>query len=163
MTTVGDAAAAAGIEPGAPANVFAPVTRLEPEAPLKVDANAADVLANWFEIGWSVLGDLQQHAGEGAAPSTLTLWPEHFDAAIELGSEELGTRGTFGVSPGDEQHPEPYLYVTHWADVPEADYWNDTVFAGASLPYAAVATATSAHGTMLEFFRSGLALLSAPA
>ncbi len=161
LTTLGDAAEAAGIQPGAPANVYPPVTPLDPNAPLAVNVDAAHVLSTWYELGWSVLENLRQLAGEAAEPSALTLWPEHFDAAIELGNERLGTRGTFGVSPGDTAHAEPYLYVTHWADVPDDEYWNNTAFAGASLLYAQVAATTSAHGTMLDFFRAGLARLSA--
>jgi hypothetical protein len=160
LTTVGDAARAVGIEPGAPANVYPPTTPLDPDAPLGIESGEAHLLSAWFELGWSVLEELRQQAGDEAAPSALTLWPEHFDAAIELGNETLGQRGTYGVSPGDLEHPEPYLYVTHWADVPDDEYWNETTFAGASLPYAAALEATSAHGTMLDFFRSGLARLS---
>jgi len=162
LTTIAAAAKAAGIEPGAPAEVYSPTTPLDPDAPLEIDVGAARALAAWFELGWSVLEDLVRAAGQDAAPSTLTLWPEHFDAAVELGREELGTRGTFGASPGDALHDEPYLYVTHWFDVGDDEYWNETAFAGASLPYSAAAAATSSHGTMLDFLRAGLALLSAP-
>lgn len=161
LTTIGDAAEAAGIEPGAPADVYPPVTPLDPGAPLAIDVDATHVLAAWLELGWSVLENLRQQAGDVAEPSALTLWPEHFDAAIELGNESRGTRGTFGVSPGDSEHPEPYVYVTHWVDLPGDDYWNDPTFGGASMPYATVAAATSAHGTMLDFFRAGLEQLSA--
>src|ERR687884_377608 len=38
----------------------------------------------------------------------------HVDVAIELGSEERGQRAAYGGSPGDEEHPEPYLYVAPW-------------------------------------------------
>jgi hypothetical protein len=142
--------------------VYAPVTPLDPDAPLEIDVDAAHALSAWFEAGWSALEALRQQAGDDAMPSALTLWPEHFDAAIELGHEALGTRGTFGASPGDAEHPEPYLYVTHWTDVPDDEYWNDTAFAGASLPYASVVEATSEHATMLDFFRAGLSLLTVP-
>ena len=43
ITTVGDAASAAGIEPGAPADVYTPTTSLDVDAPLDVDAAAATV------------------------------------------------------------------------------------------------------------------------
>ena len=42
------------------------------------------------------------------------LWPHHFDFSLEwyTGSkdEQIGT----GISPGDEQYPNPYLYVNQW-------------------------------------------------
>jgi hypothetical protein len=160
LTTVAEAARAAGIEPGAPANVYKPVTPLDPDAPLEVDVGAAHVLSTWFEVGWAALDELRAEASADAEPSTLTLWPEHFDAAVELGSEPLGTRGTFGVSPGDTDHAEPYLYVTHWADVPDDVYWNDTAFPGASLSYATVAAAPNAKGAALDFFRMGQTRIS---
>ncbi len=162
ITTIGAAAEAAGIEPGAPAIDYMPTTPLDLDAPLEIDTGAAHVLATWFELGWSVLEELIRHAGDEAQPSMLTLWPEHFDAAVDLGNEAQGRRGTFGVSPGDDAHTEPYVYVTHWSDAADDDYWNDAAFVGASLPYSAVAATTSPHGTMLDFFRAGLALLNSP-
>lgn len=39
------------------------------------------------------------------------LWPDHFDFSVEWFTgkkdEQIGT----GISPGDEQYPEPYLYL----------------------------------------------------
>ena len=86
--------------------------------------------------------------------------PEHFDVATELGTEAAGRRANFGASPGDEGHPEPYLYVTHWADVADDPYWNDTTFSGASLAYAAVAAASDPEGTVRAFFDAGRAALA---
>ena len=42
---------------------------------------------------------------EATDPSEIHLWPEHFDIAFE--DQEV----TYGGSPGDENHDEPYLYV----------------------------------------------------
>ena len=67
-------------------------------------------------------------------PSLVQLWPEHFDIAVELGSEPAGQRATFGASPGDESHDEPYLYVSPWtADLPPASSGTRTGFEGAEL------------------------------
>lgn len=42
------------------------------------------------------------------------LWPHHFDFSLEWftghNDEQIGT----GISPGDEQHSKPYLYVNPW-------------------------------------------------
>ncbi len=47
-----------------------------------------------------------------------------------------GRRATYGASPGDENHPGPYLYVSAWDAVDPADpFWNSEFFTGASLPY----------------------------
>lgn len=159
LTTLAAASAVLGIEPGAPLDVYTPTTPLEPETPLVIDDAAAALLAAWFTLGWATLEALVADAAEADAASPPTLWPEHFDAATELGQEEQGARGGFGVSPGDDAHPEPYLYVTHWADVPSDPFWNDTTFPGASLGYDAVASAPDPPATMRAFFERGRAAL----
>ena len=159
LTTIAAAAAALGIEPGAPATVYTPTTPLTPDAPLVVDPGAATVLASWFALGWTALEALGADADPAETASKPTLWPEHFDAAIDLGLESRGARGTFGASPGDAAHPEPYLYVTHWVEVPDDPYWNDTAFPGASLSYSAVATTPDAPATIRAFFARGHATL----
>jgi hypothetical protein len=153
LTTVGAAAAVVGIEPGGPSEVYRLATPLDPDAPLLVDDSAARVLAGWFELAWAVLVHLHAEAGRDAAPSEVTLWPEHFDAAVELGDAARGTRGTFGASPGDAEHAEPYLYVTHWSDVPEDPCWNDTAFEGASFSYSQISLARDARDAMIDFYR----------
>jgi len=81
-----------------------------------VDADAAAALAAWFAFGAGVLEELRAETGLEHDPTPPQLWPEHFDVAIELGSEAAGVRAGYGASPGDEEHPEPYLYVTPWAE-----------------------------------------------
>lgn len=152
ITTLREAATACGIEPGAPADVYTPTTPLEPDAPLPVDARAAAALLGWFSFAWQVLDDLLRAADESGA--AITLWPEHFDAATELGDEARGQRGTFGASPGDDEHPEPYLYVTHWAPKDDA-FWNDAAFAGASLSYGELRASADARAAARDFFAAG--------
>jgi hypothetical protein len=94
-----------------------------------VDPEAAARLADWYAFGEAVLIELA--GGEGALP---VLWPEHFDIAIELGAE--GARATYGVSPGDEGHTEPYAYVATWAPPPAGRFWNGSGFTGAERPAA---------------------------
>jgi hypothetical protein len=149
LTTLAAAAAAVGIEAGAPP-VYPAATELDPDAPLDIDLEAATVLAAWFELAWSALGTL-------GAPRTL--WPEHFDAATAIGDEARGQRGTFGASPGDPAHPEPYLYVTPWSDLPADQYWNDDTFGGASLGYRDVAAASDPVAAASAFYAAGRALL----
>jgi hypothetical protein len=159
ITTIGAAAEAVGIEPGAPTDVYTPTTELDVDAPLVLDDGAIAVLAAWFEVTASALEDLVR-AFPNDSPSECTLWPEHFDLAIELGDEGAGTRCTFGASPDDEHHHEPYLYVTHWAEVVDDPYWNDTTFAGASLDYDELRAAGDARAAAVDFFRRGRDVLS---
>ena len=161
LTTLADAAAVVGIEPGGPSEVYRLATPLEPDAPLLVDDGAASALAAWFELTWSVLGELGAESGRDAAPSQLTLWPEHFDAAVVLGDEAHGARGTFGASPGDSEHPEPYLYVTYLTEMPADPFWNDAAFAGASLSHSAISRAADARDATSAFYREGRDRLNA--
>src|SRR5262249_13384251 len=99
-------------------------------------------------------------AETGADDTRTQMWPEHFDLSVDIGDEAAGTRGTFGASPGDAQHPEPYWYVTHWkADVPTDPFWNETAFASAGWAYSAVLAARDQRDHALAFLRRGVDVL----
>lgn len=111
------------------------------DARLEVHAGAADILAEVWETGEAAL--LAFVPG-----STPILWPEHFDIAIEL------DEATYGISPGDDDHPEPYAYISLWS--PPADlqtgpstFWNAVGFTGAERPW------TNDASVMTDFFRAG--------
>ncbi|HEX6300331.1 MAG TPA: hypothetical protein VF148_07705 [Acidimicrobiia bacterium] len=85
--------------------------------------------------------------------SRVQLWPEHFDPAVEIGSQDEGRRASYGASPGDDAHPEPYLYVAAWSEIDRADpFWNDTTFNGASLSYSYILDSDDQLQTALFFF-----------
>jgi len=119
---------------------------------LELDPVAADALAAWYAFGAAVLDLLAAGARPEDAASPPILWPEHFDLAIELGSERDGLRATYGFSPGDEQHPEPYAYVGPWAAQAPGELWNARGFAGAEIAYADLLAADDEVAAALEFF-----------
>jgi hypothetical protein len=126
--------------------------------PLEVHAGAATVLAGTWAIGEEALSAFA--AGDGVEdPSAPTLWPEHFDIAIEAGSEPAGTRATYGISPGDADHDEPYAYVGPW-NPPQATgpatFWNATAFTGAERPVA------DDRDELVAFFREARQRLTTP-
>lgn len=127
---------------------------------LAVDPAAAQLLGDWFGFGASVLEELRLGAGPALEPSRVQLWPEHFDIAVELGSDADGQRAGYGASPGDEQHPEPYLYVVPWAEVPDDPVWQATGFRGAELPYSALLDETDQRAAALSFMRARLEALT---
>jgi len=161
ITDIAAAAELAGVEPGAPADVYTPTTPLEPDAAFTLDVGAADFLGAWFGFATSILEQLRAEAGRRDEPSRVQLWPEHFDLSFDLGDEAAGGRGTFGASPGDDNHADPYLYVTHWGDVPDDAYWKETHFAGARFSVVRLADASDQRAAALEFFRRGRELLHA--
>ena len=132
--------------------------------PLGVDADAARSLGDWYGFAASVLEELRAGAdAQLTDPARVQLWPEHFDVALELGREDAGARAAYGCSPGDEQHPEPYLYVGPWVAPEAGALWNATGFSGAELAYPALLEAEDQRAVALEFFSVRLAALSAGA
>jgi hypothetical protein len=121
---------------------------------LDVDADAAAALARWYEFGREVLDRLRGEASVNEAPTEPVLWPEHFDVAIEMGDEGAGARATYGFSPGDENHPEPYAYVASWSAQEAGDFWNARGFGGAELGYAELLAADDPGKAALDFMRS---------
>jgi hypothetical protein len=101
---------------------------------LVVDPVGAGWLGRWFGFGTRVLEELR--VGEPDADRRrVQLWPEHFDVAVDLGDGLA--RATFGVSPGDDEHDGPYLYVAAWEPGRlDGTARRDAAFNGVSLPVA---------------------------
>ena len=154
LTTVRDAAAAVGFD-------LRGTDEDHADAPLRIDVQASRFLGDWFGFAVSVLEQLRAEAPPEWEPSRVQLWPEHFDMAVELGSEELERRAGLGCSPGDEVHPEPYLYVTPWTARPVGELWQASGFFGAEMSFAELLAAPDQRGAALEFFRIRLAALNA--
>ena len=142
------------------AELLPPGSPLDSE-PLAVDRDSALVLAAWFAFGQDALQRLRAGAASDEAASEPILWPEHFDLAIELGDEAAGARATYGFSPGDEDHPEPYAYVGPWVAQPAGGLWNATGFGGAELGYAELLGAPDPIAVATEFFETRRAALAA--
>jgi hypothetical protein len=162
VTTVAAAAELVGVQPGAPDEVYAPATTLTPDTPLRLNARSVEFLGAWFGFAASVLEQLRAEADPEDEPSRVQLWPEHFDFSVDLGDEHSARRGTFGASPGDDADPDPYLYVTHWADVADDDYWNEEHFPGATQTAVTLAAAQDQRASALAFLRRGRDLLRGP-
>jgi hypothetical protein len=95
-----------------------------PDTTLEIHAGATLRLADVWATGQEALAAF-------APEAKIHLWPEHFDIAIEFGD------ATYGISPGDPDHTEPYAYVSPWTP-PEktgpSTFWNATGFTGAERP-----------------------------
>ncbi len=140
------------------------------DADLRVDLASARALADWFGFAWSVLEQLRSESASVDA-SRPQLWPEHFDPAIELGSDAAQQRGSYGFSPGDVTkdaapgaEPLPYVYVGPWYPDrrPDSDYWNGEGFPGAVLRYDDIVAADDPleqRELVLAFLRKGRSLL----
>jgi hypothetical protein len=118
---------------------------------LEPDPAAAAALAAAYAVGQAALERLAAAAGEADAPTEPTLWPEHFDIAIEMGDEQAGHRSNYGLSPGDEDHEQPYFYVGPWTARPSGELWNAAGFPGAELPYEELAASGDPVAAAVEF------------
>jgi len=133
-----------------------PLTPTGPDVRLELDPVAAGAVGDWFGFATAVLEELRRTPG-AVDVGRVQLWPEHFDPAVELGDGRSGQRASYGASPGDAGHDEPYLYVAPWREVDKSDpYWNDTSFDGASLGYAELLDSTDPVGTALQFLWKGM-------
>jgi len=138
-------------------DVLAP---MDPDRPLKIDDVPALALGKWYRFGSDLLAELQSHGTGDDEVTECQIWPEHFDAAIEMGREAEGRRASYGASPGDTNHLEPYLYVSAWSEIDRSEpYWNDRHFNGSSLPFVELAESNDPIRMGLEFFLHGYGLL----
>ena len=123
------------------------------DAPLPIDAAAARGLAEWFAFAFDVVDELRDEAAAADDPTPhVRLWPEHFDAAIDLGAGDR--RGTYGASPGDRHHGKPYLYASVWAGPPADPFWNAEGFRGAWLRYDDLLARDDRRAAALDFFHT---------
>lgn len=127
----------------------------------EVTTEAAASLAAFISLGARVLGALVAGAVDGDQ-TAVRLWGEHFDLAIELGSESRKRRASVGFSPGDEHFPEPYVYVAPWWKDETAHLLPSTApFGGVALRYEDLLAAEDPAGLATEFIGRALAKLSA--
>ncbi len=137
----------------------------DPDEDLGISEAAALALGDWFGFATSVLEQLRKEWDEGE-PSSVQLWPEHFDVAFDVAyaAPTAECRVNIGASPGDADHPTPYLYVGPWTDARPGDatYWSAGF--GAVLGYEEVVAAggkADQREVALGFYRTGIELLRA--
>jgi hypothetical protein len=124
---------------------------------LEIDPRAADFLGGFYAFAHAELESLRAGAED---PSALHLWPEDFDLAFDAGDEAAGQRASYGASPGDDDHPEPYLYVGPWRTPEPAEIWNAYGFIGAELAWAELVIDADPRGAALGFWNAARDALS---
>ena len=126
---------------------------------LAVDVAAAVALGSWYAIVAEALDRVVASAPGEASPTLVQVWPEHFDAALDLAAAP-DRRTNLGGSPGDGFHNDPYLYVGPWtADRPgDERFWNAPF--GAVLGYDELSSAPDPITGAAAFFERGLTLLT---
>jgi hypothetical protein len=157
ITTLNEMAAFAGIEPDvAQGDEFDVPPAGDLDEQLAVDADAAANLAAWYRFTTDLLDELRAEAGAADDATPVRLWPEHFDAAIDLGAQDRGHRGTYGGSPGDRHIAQPYLYVSPWAGRIDP-FFGEPGFKGAALGYDRIAAGAADPARFLRDARGRIA------
>jgi hypothetical protein len=161
LTTIAQAAKSAGIEYRV--NWFDgfrdPPPAMDPTVELAVSPDTSLALGGWLAFSWELLERLRREADDSAAPSTVQLWPEHFDAAVEIGDVDRGKRAAFGASHGDAFSRYPYLYVSPWVKAGlDNRYWNAPF--GSLLDHPTLSSAQDPLETSWAFFQRGLEVLA---
>jgi hypothetical protein len=138
----------------------------DPDAPIAIHKDSARDIGHWFDLTAQALDDVIGLNTGWPTPSLPQLWPEHCDLAIDLAydpaaPEEL--RVNLGGSPGDDHHPQPYLYVGPWTpDRPgDPEFWNAPF--GAILSRGDLIASGDQLATAIQFFRTGLGRLTGTA
>jgi hypothetical protein len=149
ISTLRAAATFAGVDPGVPHPA-------DIDAPLALDRPSVGALAAFHTLVSDALTELRDDFTEAEDALPVRLWPEHFDVAIDAGAQKAARRGSWGGSPGDAAHPEPYLYVSLWAAAPDDAFFGERAFAGASLGYDDLLAAPDARVAALAFWREAL-------
>jgi hypothetical protein len=151
ITTLRAAAAAVGIQPDlAQEALFDVPPAGDLDGALAVDPAAARALGGWYAFAAQALQGLRAQAGPADDASPVRIWPEHFDAAVDMGDQAGGARATYGASPGDRHHAQPYLYASPWAGRVDA-FFDDPGFRGAALAHDALAAASDPRAAAAGF------------
>lgn len=137
-----------------------PLRPVDPDVMVTVDDSVARSIGHLFDFGFDVLAKLAAQGVEDDDVSEVQLWPEHFDCAVELGDGDAGRRASYGLSPGDDHHERPYLYVSTRGEIDRSNkYWNDTAFNGSSLDYGDLLESDDPTDRALDFLLQGYGIL----
>ncbi|MGW3913598.1 hypothetical protein ACWEBX_19070 [Streptomyces sp. NPDC005070] len=126
---------AAGVEPGAPRDLYKDGCGLTVSDPLTIDPDAALRITGSFGLGRQALRDF-------APRENPVLWPEHFDLGITW------DKVSYGISPGDGFLDEPYAYVGPEAVPAAGSFWNAPF--GAARPVQELGDAEAIAGFLAE-------------
>ena len=160
IVTLREAGEFAGVTPGTTAAEHDSPELGDIDRPLDARAEVGEFLGAWFGLATAALEELRYSPGV-LDPERVQLWPGHLDPAIAAGDAESGQRATYGFSPGDHSHDEPYIYVAAWGDVDRSDpYWNEENFAGASLSYRSLTRSDDHCAAAIAFLKGGYSRLN---
>ena len=108
--TFTELANALGVDFGPPPDAYPDGSEVSPSDDTTLDVASARLIQSWYLRADAALRVM-------APRQTPILWPEHFDVAILL------DQTSYGASPGDRFHADPYAYVSS-SDHDASSFWN---------------------------------------
>ena len=103
-------------------------------------------MPRYAEVAVEAARALDRETYSYAVPDTLDVVPGHRVTV------PFGRRATYGASPGDRHHDEPYLYASPWAGRIDG-YFDHPQFKGASLLYSQLEREDHPEAAALAFLR----------
>ena len=100
------------------------------------------------------LEHLRAHAEPGDDATIVRHLARALRRRVDMGDADAGRRATYGGSPGDHHHAEPYLYASPWAGRIDP-FFDDATFEGVSLTYAELLAAADPDDAAREFLEEG--------
>ncbi len=100
-------------------------------------------------------------------------WPHHFDIATLIAVEEQTSENSrsigVGMSPGDDNYPTPYLYITPWpypdaqklTALPAPGHWHTDGWIGAILKIQDLTSTNDANNAVSSFVSAALSQANA--
>ena len=129
------------------------------------ESESFDELAAWFGAAADLLDEVRAGIGEAQAGPALC-WPHHFDLAMLVNLDAVGSESTrtigIGLSPGDQHYAQPYFYVSPWPHpaaaglpaLPPPGRWHTQGFTGAVATAEDILALDDRRAGVLEFVRA---------
>ncbi len=156
ITTIKDASEFFGVAPTGDQREHDSPELGDLERPLIADEETCSFLNGWYGFATSVMSEVRLL---NPTFTPVQMWPGHFDVAVDLPLPDKET--SFGASPGDENNPDPYLYVATLGEVDKSNpYWNAESYTGAVLRLPELAKESDQRQAALNFYRQGVEAFS---
>ena len=124
-------------------------------------------LARWYDLGLDALSRVTSAA---TRPTTIRIWPHHFDMGAILYLDPTGEHRQIGIglSPGDGSYAEPYFYVTPYPIKKDASFgalpsgtWRREGWTGAVLTGSQIVDGADPHAFLAAAVEAARAVIGA--
>jgi hypothetical protein len=131
------------------------------------DMSLAQELGKYFHNGQLIAEEVK----EAFNSAEVRCWPHHFDVSTQITVNNTGNPDTssyvnVGLSPGDEEFPEPYFFASPWPyppveELPKLTHgkWVDENWVGAVLPAPEILEKEDQYKSVRRFMSESFTVL----